>query len=212
MRRPHVHLLSSGGLRSLVAAALVNQEDPAPRLTLLHVTDGRENVATRRRHIRLQAEWLEARDAAELAMPHLFPKDGPRDDDGQPPGMLVRPQRLLAAMAHARNAAADRLVYPGSFGDDPAALAAAAEQLQLVEHLAQAEGAAMMPVDAPLLEMTDAQVIGLGESLGVPWHAAWSCRFKSGVPCGACLGCARRRKAFATAQAIDTQRAAVAAR
>jgi len=212
MRRPHAHLLCSGGLRSLVAAALVNHEEPAPRLTLLHAIDGRDNVTTRRRHVRLQAEWLEALDAEELLLPHLYPKDAPRTDDGEPIARLARPQLLLAASARAERAEAGRLIYPGNFGDNPEALAGATEQLQLIAHLALTEGTPGVPIEAPLLEMTDAQVVQLGESLGVPWHAAWSCRFKSEMPCGACPGCVRRRHAFEAAQVVDSQRAAVAGR
>jgi len=208
-------LLASGGLRSLVAAALTLREPEPPRLTLLHILDGRENAATRREHLRLSAEWLGLRSVRELRLVHLFPKDASRDEDGQPQATLVRPQMLLAALAAAKAAEATRLIYPWSVDGEADALGRAAEQLQLIEHLAAADtaGAAPLPtLEAPLLESSDAQIIELGDQLGVPWHAAWSCLHKLPTPCRACRACKRRRAAFDAAGLIDTQQAALAGR
>jgi 7-cyano-7-deazaguanine synthase in queuosine biosynthesis len=205
-------LLASGGLRSLVAAALTLREPQPPRLTLLHVLDGRENAATRREHLRLAADWLNLRAIRELRLPHLFPKDAVRDADGQPDATLVRPQMLLAALAAARAAEASRLIYPWSVDGQAEALTRATQQLQLIEHLADAEGASLPTLEAPLLESSDAQVVQLGDQLGVPWHAAWSCLHKLPTPCRACRACHRRRAAFDAAGLIDTQQAALAGR
>ncbi len=212
MRRPHHLVLSTGGLRSLVAATLARHDEPSPRLTLLHIADGRENLSPRRHHLRLQAEWLECKTVTELPLPHLFPKHGERTEGGQPIGTLVLPQLLLIGLAHARSIQAQSVIYPGCVNQDPTALAVAAEQLQLCEHLAGTATAPMPTLEAPLLELSDAQVIELGGQLGVPWHAAWSCQANSNVPCQACIPCHRRRKAFEAAKLIDTQRTAVAAR
>ncbi len=215
MSRPHILALSSGGLRSLVAAALVARETPAPRLTLLHIVDGRENQPARRRHLHLQADWLGCKAVAELSLPHLYPKDATRDAEGQPVGHLVRPQVILAALAKARAMEVRRVLYPGSSPSDPdtqVTTTTLAEQIQLCEHLAMAEPAPAPTLEAPLLELTDAQIIQVGEQLSVPWHAAWSCQLNSNVPCRACRGCHRRRKAFEATHIIDTQRAALAGR
>jgi len=215
MARPHAMLLASGGLRSLVAAALTLREPDPPRLTLLHVIDGRENAATRREHLRLAAEWLNVRAVRELRLAHLFPKDASRDEDGQPQATLVRPQMLLAALAAAKASEAERLIDPWSVDAEAEALSGAVEQLQLIEHLAAADappGVSLPRLEAPLLESSDAQVVELGDQLGVPWHAAWSCLHELPAPCRACRACKRRRAAFDAAGLIDTQQAALAGR
>ncbi len=205
-------LLASGGLRSLVAAALLKQAPDAPRLTLLHILDGRDHAAPRREHLQLAAEWLGTRAIAELRLPHLFPKGAARDADGQPGACLFRPQMLLAALAAARAAEAERLIYPWSVDGDAAALGVALEQLQMVEHLAATEAGAMPVLDTPLLSLRDAQIVELGDRLSVPWHAAWSCLNKLETPCRGCRACRRRKAAFEAAGLIDTQVTALAGR
>lgn len=205
-------VLASGGLRSLVAAALMLRAEPKPRLTLLHILDGRDNAAGRREHLRLGADWLGVRSVTELRLPHLYPKDASRDADGQPFNPLARPQMLLAALEAARAAEAQRLIDPVSVDADAQQAAAAAEQAQLVGHLAGVTGHAMPTLDAPLLEMSDVAVLRLGEQLGVPWHAAWSCLNKLGSPCRSCRACRRRQRAFEAAGVVDTQLAALAGR
>jgi len=55
-------------------------------------------------------------------------------------------------------------------------------------------------VVAPLLEMTKAQVVSIGQSLGVPWDLTFSCYApRDGTPCGRCDSCVTRRAAFESA-------------
>lgn len=205
-RKSHLVVLHNGGVRSLVAAALLLSDDPPPRLTLVHIDDGREARITRRKHVRRQAETLGITRVTELSVPHLFGHGYGRSPDGGPLGMLTRPQMLLAAVAEAKHQQAEAVVWPVSVNGDIQAGARATEQAVLCQHLAEAEfdQADQTPrIETPLAEMTDQQVIELGGQLGCDWQLAWSCTRPGDKPCMACGGCRRRSQAFEKAGVID---------
>jgi 7-cyano-7-deazaguanine synthase len=62
-------------------------------------------------------------------------------------------------------------------------------------------------VHAPLIELTKAQIIGLGRSLGVDYALTHSCYDpRDGGACGRCDACALRRKGFSEAGVPDPTR------
>ena len=202
--KSHLLVLHNGGLRSLVACALLLSDDPSPRLTLVHIDDGREARLTRRQFVRKQAQAFGVTRITELAVPHLFGHGYGRAPDGGPLGMLTRPQLLLAALTEAKHQQAESVVWPVSVNGDIQAGALATEQAVLCEHLAEAEAEQTPRIETPLAEMTDQQVIELGGQLGVDWKLAWSCARPGEQPCMACAGCRRRTQAFDKAGIVDT--------
>lgn len=56
---------------------------------------------------------------------------------------------------------------------------------------------------APLLYRTKAEIIRLGEDVGVPWELTWSCYVGGRWHCGECPTCRERMKAFALAEVED---------
>ena len=58
-------------------------------------------------------------------------------------------------------------------------------------------------VVAPLIMMTKANIVRLGEQLKVPWRLTWSCYEGKDRPCGKCNACVQRRKGFVDAGVID---------
>lgn len=58
-------------------------------------------------------------------------------------------------------------------------------------------------VRAPLLRLTKADVVRLGDRLGVPWELTWSCYAGGRTPCGRCDSCRWRRKGFEEAGRSD---------
>jgi len=200
----HLMVMHNGGLRSLVTCALLLKDEPTPRLTLVHMDDGREARMTRRLAMRKQAKAMGISRITELATPHLFGHGYGRAPDGGPQGQLTRPQLLLAAIAEARYQQAEAVVWPISVNGDPQQGAHATEQAVLCEHLAENEAPQTPRIETPLMEMTDQQVIELGGQLGVDWSLAWSCARPGDQPCMACAGCRRRSQAFDKAGIIDT--------
>lgn len=195
-------ILSSGGLRSLVATALTVANGEKVRATLLHIVDGRDNPKTRQAYVRKQAEAYGITRTAQIELPHLHA--GARlkaDGDARTP--LATPQMLLAAAAYARQHAGHRLVWPASSNGDAKAIARATERVLLCSHLCDLEGEGMPTIETPLLELTDQQIVELGAHLGVSWYVAWSCGERNDRPCRACGPCRRRAAAFERAGMLD---------
>lgn len=63
---------------------------------------------------------------------------------------------------------------------------------------------------APLLRLSKAEIVRLGDRLRVPWELTWSCYAGGRRPCGRCDACRLRAKGFAEAGRWDpTRRLAV---
>lgn len=64
-------------------------------------------------------------------------------------------------------------------------------------------GASEIKILAPLLNKKKAQIIRLGQSLGVPFELTWSCYRGEKLPCGKCDSCYYRVKGFKEAGLAD---------
>jgi 7-cyano-7-deazaguanine synthase in queuosine biosynthesis len=109
-----------------------------------------------------------------------------------------------AALAEARWQQASRIIWPLSCQAEPRAMARISEQMLLCQHLAEAEVSDPPALEAPLLEMSDQQIVELGGQLNVAWPLGWSCLGQSDRPCHTCPACRRRRAAFEAAGIVDT--------
>jgi len=58
-------------------------------------------------------------------------------------------------------------------------------------------------LETPLIELTRAEVIRLGDSMGVPFEHTWSCFASDENACGRCLGCMTRAAGFLQAAIPD---------
>ncbi len=58
-------------------------------------------------------------------------------------------------------------------------------------------------VETPLLNLTKAEIIKLGQRLKVPYELTWSCYKGDKIPCGVCDSCKFRAKGFSQAGIID---------
>jgi len=58
-------------------------------------------------------------------------------------------------------------------------------------------------VEAPLIDLTRAEVIQLGNRLKIPFEKTWSCYRKTDQPCGRCWSCVTRAAGFVHANAPD---------
>lgn len=61
-------------------------------------------------------------------------------------------------------------------------------------------------IEAPLLRLSKAAIVRLGERLSVPWSLTWSCYAGGRTPCGRCDACRLREKGFAGAGRVDPVR------
>jgi 7-cyano-7-deazaguanine synthase len=58
-------------------------------------------------------------------------------------------------------------------------------------------------IKTPLISSSKAEVIKLGNSLGVPFEMTWSCIRATEIHCGVCPRCTERRKGFLAAGVAD---------
>jgi len=83
------------------------------------------------------------------------------------------------------------------------------EFLRAFEHLARlatkagVERGETIRIETPLLRLSKAEIVRLGERIGVPWGLTWSCYAGGRAPCGACDACRLRQKGFDEAGRID---------
>ncbi|MBP7933306.1 MAG: 7-cyano-7-deazaguanine synthase [Phycisphaerae bacterium] len=58
-------------------------------------------------------------------------------------------------------------------------------------------------VDAPLVDLSRAEIVRLGLKCEVPYALTWSCYASGAKPCGRCLGCVNRALGFSKAGMAD---------
>jgi 7-cyano-7-deazaguanine synthase len=61
-----------------------------------------------------------------------------------------------------------------------------------------------LEVVQPLISLDKAAVVRLGNTLGAPMGATWSCHGTGERPCGECRGCTTRAKGFRQSGLVDT--------
>lgn len=183
--------------------ALAIENDDKTRLSLLFINDGRDNTHHRQDYAHRQAEHFAITRVHLIELPHLYGHGHGNGPDGEPMGALVAPQILLAALGCARYHQASRVIWPVSYNGDVKLMARGTEQTMLADQSGDYDQGDAPRIDTPLLELTDRQVVELGEELGVPWNKSWSCLGSAEIPCRACPGCRRRKAAFTSAGIID---------
>jgi 7-cyano-7-deazaguanine synthase len=65
------------------------------------------------------------------------------------------------------------------------------------------EGLGTIDILTPFLALTKAEIVKLGNELGVPFERTWSCYKGGALHCGTCGTCYERREAFALAEVED---------
>jgi len=217
-------VLASGGVNSAVAIA-VTREQCTP--CLLHVNWGhrtaeREAIAFQQTATSMGAEsvmLLEMPGLAALggnarASRRLSIEDASTLDKGTPATFTfgILPAMLSAAAAWAGSIGAKRIIVGVS--EDHGVPGPAISELYpdrriefiqtfnlMLKYALPADRE--MVVEAPLLEMTRAEVVRLGMRLEVPFKLTWSCYANNEKPCNRCLACHSRAMGFLQARLPD---------
>lgn len=61
----------------------------------------------------------------------------------------------------------------------------------------------LLRIEAPLMDLTYAEVIKLGGRFAIPFERTWTCDQRGPTPCGRCTSCKARERAFAEAGLVD---------
>ncbi|MCC5828090.1 MAG: 7-cyano-7-deazaguanine synthase [Phycisphaeraceae bacterium] len=193
-------ILSNGGLRSLVAMACLSEAGPGRRLIVAHLAGHHGGSVRRALLARKQAEHFKIRHFRELTAPRA---KGSRTEGDEQSTMLWRSSLLLAGMDRAVALRAEELIWPAQQSTGGPDAATLLELAMTVEHLASIETSTPCRIRAPLLDLTDVQILELSIQLQVPLELSWSCQGAAAQPCRACPGCRRRIEAFDRLGVVD---------
>lgn len=205
-------ILNAGGLRSLVATAAAMSDPDHRHTVLLHLLGNDGAAEARKRHAQRIANHYTTGELITLPVPLLLTRRSAKAAGQTADSALPRARLLTTAIAQAVAIDAERVIWPVQANADADAAAVVIEQTAIAQHMAELDQRPCPPVETPLLELTDKQLIELGGQLGVPWEHSWSCRVQSNHACQACLACMRRRRAFEAAGVTDPADRLAAAR
>jgi 7-cyano-7-deazaguanine synthase len=213
-------VLLSGGMDSATCLALAAREArPVHALTIVYGQRHVREVASARR----LARFYRARRHVILHLPLGPLLDSALTDRGRPlPRRAARAGRIPPTYVPVRNtillavalgyAESHRLgaIYLGAnaidysgYPDCRPPFLRAFERVARLGTRTGVETGRSIRIRAPLLRRTKADVVRLGERLGVPWRLTWSCYAGAGTPCGRCDACRWRAKGFAEAGVPD---------
>ena len=206
-------VLSSGGLHSLVAAALASREY---RIGLLHLKDGRASAkqasdAFDRQvaHFKPLKSWsIDASYFRQISLPpEMAGLGSSTGSDAQAASVPLRELQLLTVAAGFAQQIRATVVFWGIQYEQRAsdALARVVELVHVINQLLEVMSPELpIVVKTPLMGLEDQQVIELGYQMGVPLNLSWTCQMPNNeAPCMSCPACARRLRAFRAAQLAD---------
>ncbi len=219
-RAPGTVVLLSGGMDSGTCLALaVREPGPVHALTILYG----QTHARERRSARALARHYRVRDHTVVRLPVGPILASSLTDRARPiPTRSAGPHRIPSTYVPARNTiflaialgyaeshrlgtitiGANAIDYSG-YPDCRPAFLRVFERLARVATKEGVEGRARYRVRAPLLSLSKADIVRLGERLGVPWALTWSCYAGGRHPCGRCDSCRLRARGFARAGVRD---------
>ncbi len=226
--QPAAVVLASGGLDSTVTAAVARRD--GFRLYLLTIDYGQRHAVEIQRAGEVAAALgaaghavvsvdLRAVGGSALTADVAVPKDRTSGERGSGIPVTYVPGRnlifLSLAAAHAEVLGA-AIIYFGAnvvdysgYPDCRPEFIEAFESTLRVGTKAGVEGRTIT-VKAPLLTMSKAEIIRLGQSLDVPFQLTHSCYDPVGsLACGRCDSCLIRRQGFAEAGVVDPVRYAI---
>ncbi len=216
-------VLLSGGMDSATCLALATRDRaPVHALTVLYGQRHAKEVASARalarryrvpEHVVLELPLgpllPSALTRSQRAVPHRAPPGGRIPSTYVP----ARNTILLAiALGYAEShdlgaiyLGANAVDYSG-YPDCRPEYLRAFERLAGLATRAGVEEGRKVRILAPLLRRSKAEIVRLGERLGVPWALTWSCYEGGRSPCGKCASCRLRLRGFRRAGVVDPVR------
>jgi 7-cyano-7-deazaguanine synthase len=215
-------VLLSGGMDSATALAVARQHfRRVEGLTLIYGQRHRREIHSARRlatHFRIARHEILQLPLGPLLRSALTDRKRalPRSLDRRAPGRIPAtyvPARntifLSIALGYAESVGASAIYIGANSIDYSGYPDCRPEYFRAFEHLARlatragVEEGRDIRVEAPLLRLSKADIVRLGERLHVPWELTWSCYSGGQVPCGRCDACVLRARGFDAAGISD---------
>jgi 7-cyano-7-deazaguanine synthase len=215
-------VLLSGGMDSATALAVALQH--FRRVECLTVIYGqrhlREVRSARRlsRHFKVERHQVIRLPLASLLTSALtdarrpLPPGRPGRSRGRIPTTYVPARNtilLSIALGYAESIGAEAIFIGANAIDYSGYPDCRPEYFRAFEHLARlatragVERGREVRIEAPLLRLSKADIVRLGERLRVPWRLTWSCYAGGADPCARCDSCVLRARGFDTAGVRD---------
>jgi len=122
------------------------------------------------------------------------------------PHRFVVPNRnsvfLHIAIAYACKIGAKKVFFAANYNDRTVFPDCRSEYVQVTNELLRVSEVDVT-VEAPFIYKTKAEIVQLGQELGVPFQHTWSCYEGKSRPCGKCGTCRERAEAFEEANIKD---------
>jgi 7-cyano-7-deazaguanine synthase len=219
-RRGGAVVLLSGGMDSATCLALARRDSrPVHALTVLygqrHAREVRAARALARRyrvahHVVLELPLGPLLDSTLTRRKRPLPRRRPGAKGIPPTYVPARNTILLAVALGYAESHRLRVLYIGANAIDysgypdcrPPYLRAFERMARLGTKVGVETGEGVR-IRAPLLRLSKAEIVRLGEQLGVPWGLTWSCYAGRATPCGVCDACRLRARGFDEAGVVD---------
>lgn len=174
--RKNPMLLSNGDIESLLCSMILEQEFTSG-IRIRHIRTERPNGIRLEECARHQASLLEVElevGTSVVTHPHSI-------------------QTLVDGILSANSN--EFIVWPIRCGPDADAVAARIEEAQhLARACALASGTEPRPIDTPLIDLDETQVLDMAFDLRAPLGAAWPCEAGAPRACGTCTTCSSWRE------------------
>lgn len=210
--------LVSGGMDSCVTAAVANQD--ADGLAFLHVSYGQRTENRERRAFEEIADHYAVKQRLVVSLEHLAQIGGSSltdKDIAVTPANLSSPgipasyvpfrnAHLLSVATSWAEVIGSSYIYIGAVAEDSSGYPDCRPEFYAAFQRAITVGTkpeTHIEIRTPVIAMTKAQIVELGQKLNAPFELTWSCYRQSEEACGDCDSCALRLRAFRAAGVRD---------
>lgn len=215
--RPLAVVLASGGMDSLVTAAIANLDY---RLAMLHVGYGQRTEQRELRAFHALADHFKAEKRLECRLDHLSQIGGSSLTDaaiaveranlerkGIPSSYVpFRNAHFLSIATSWGEVLGGKKIFVGAVADDSSGYPDCRPEYYEAFNRVIAAGTkpeTQLEIVTPVIHMRKSEIVRRGTELGAPFELTWSCYQSEDVACGMCDSCALRLRAFEEAGVHD---------
>lgn len=141
-----------------------------------------------------------------LTSPHVQVPEGHYEDESMKATVVPNRNMILLSIATgwAMSTGASSVSYAAHSGDRAIYPDCREEFADAMNSVMEIAGWDKVSLNRPFSSLTKADIVKLGDELGVPFEQTWSCYKGGQVHCGVCGTCVERREAFQLAGATDS--------
>lgn len=143
---------------------------------------------------------------SSLTSPHVQVPEGHYEDESMKATVVPNRNMILLSIATgwAMSTGASSVSYAAHSGDRAIYPDCKEEFADAMNSVMEIAGWDKVSLNRPFSSLTKADIVKLGDELGVPFEQTWSCYKGGQVHCGVCGTCVERREAFQLAGATDS--------